>query len=107
MVTAGAVLASFSSRSAWPLQAVPPAVARDPRWLPSSQLLRMLPRLLELAEVPGLALGIVQGGKVWTRGFGQATETPRTPVSGETVFEAVSLGSRSWRMRYSGWWTLA
>jgi CubicO group peptidase (beta-lactamase class C family) len=65
---------------------------RGPRWLPSSHLLRTLPRLLELAEVPGLALGVVQGGKVWSRGFGKATETPRTPVSGETVFEAVSLG---------------
>jgi CubicO group peptidase (beta-lactamase class C family) len=29
---------------------------------------------------------------VWSRGFGQATETPRTPVSDDTVFEAVSLG---------------
>jgi CubicO group peptidase (beta-lactamase class C family) len=92
MITAGAVLASLSARSAWPQQAVSSAAARGPRWLPSSHLLRTLPRLLELAEVPGLALGVVQGGQVWSRGFGQATETPRTAVSGETVFEAVSLG---------------
>jgi CubicO group peptidase (beta-lactamase class C family) len=91
MVTAGTLLATLTSRSAWPLQALAPS-ARGPRWLPNSNVLRMLPRLLELAEVPGLALGIVQGGKVWTRGFGRATETPRTPVSAETVFEAVSLG---------------
>jgi CubicO group peptidase (beta-lactamase class C family) len=91
MVTAGTLLATLSSRNAWPLQALGTRVP-GPRWLPTSQILRMLPRLLELAEVPGLALGIVQGGKVWTRGFGRATETPRTPVSGETVFEAVSLG---------------
>jgi CubicO group peptidase (beta-lactamase class C family) len=90
MVTAGTMLATLSSRSAWP-QALKPSTP-GPRWVPSSQILRMLPRLLELAEVPGLALGIVQGGKVWVRGFGRATETPRTPVSGETVFEAVSLG---------------
>jgi CubicO group peptidase (beta-lactamase class C family) len=91
MVTAGTLLATLTSRRAWPLQALAPS-ARGPRWLPNSHLLRTLPRLLELAEVPGLALGIVQGGKVWTRGFGRATETPRTAVSGETVFEAVSLG---------------
>lgn len=90
MVTAGTLLATLSSRSGWP-QALKPS-APSPRWLPNSQILRMLPLLLELAEVPGLALGIVQGGKVWVRGFGRATETPRTPVSGETVFEAVSLG---------------
>ena len=48
--------------------------------------------MLELAEVPGLALGVVQEGKIWTRGFGKATESPRTSVSGETIFEAVSLG---------------
>ncbi len=92
MVTAGAVLATLSTRSAWSLQSASAAAARGPRWLPTTNLLRTLPRLLELAEVPGLALGVVQAGKVWTRGFGRATETPRTAVSGETVFEAVSLG---------------
>jgi CubicO group peptidase (beta-lactamase class C family) len=92
MITAGALLASLSSKSAWPQQAAPAAASRGPRWLPSTQFLRALPRLLELAEVPGLALGIVQGGKIWSRGFGKATETPRTAVSSETVFEAVSLG---------------
>lgn len=91
MITAGALLASLSSRSAWS-QGVAASAARGPRWLPRSDLLRTLPRLLELAEVPGLALGVVQGGKIWSRGFGKATETPRTAVSRETIFEAVSLG---------------
>ena len=48
--------------------------------------------MLELAEVPGLALGIVAQGRVWKHGFGRATLEPWTPVSDETVFEAVSLG---------------
>ncbi len=74
------------------MQAVSSARPRSPRWLPTTQLLRTLPRLLELAEVPGLALGLVQGGAIWTRGFGKATESPRTAVSRDTVFEAVSLG---------------
>jgi len=91
VITTGAILASLSSRRAWPQESVPAPVGGD-RWLPSSHLLRTLPRLLELAEVPGLALGIVQGGRLWSRGFGRATETPRTEVSAETVFEGVSLG---------------
>jgi CubicO group peptidase (beta-lactamase class C family) len=92
IVAAGGVLASLASRPAWPQQAVAGGAGRSPRWLPSTHLLRRLPRMLELAEVPGLALGLVQEGKIWTRGFGQATLTPRTSVSGDTVFEAVSLG---------------
>jgi CubicO group peptidase (beta-lactamase class C family) len=48
--------------------------------------------MLELADVPGVAFGVVEQGKVWKAGFGRATPTPPTPVSDETVFEAVSLG---------------
>ncbi len=92
VITAGALLASLTARRAWSQHPAIPAQVSGERWLPNSDLLRTLPRLLELAEVPGLALGIVQGGRIWSRGFGQATETPRTRVSVETVFEGVSLG---------------
>ena len=63
-----------------------------PSWLPTSRLLQSLPRLLQLAEVPGLGLGVVEGGRVWTRGFGRAALEPRAAVTADTVFEAVSLG---------------
>jgi CubicO group peptidase (beta-lactamase class C family) len=92
VVSAGTLLASLSSRRAWPQQAGATGSPRGPGWTPNSELLRSLPRLLELAEVPGLALGVVQAGKAWTRGFGLASESPRTDVSDDTVFEAVSLG---------------
>jgi CubicO group peptidase (beta-lactamase class C family) len=92
LISTATLLASLSPRSAWPLQADSLVATGGRRWLPDSDVLRSLPRLLELAEVPGLALGIVQGGKAWSRGFGQATGSPQTPVSEETVFEAVSLG---------------
>ena len=92
VIAASALLASLSSRRAWPQQTGSPMAVPGPRWVPNSQLLRSLPRLLELAEVPGLALGVVQGGKAWSKGFGRATETPKTKVSDETVFEGVSLG---------------
>nr|MBA3658617.1 beta-lactamase family protein [Gemmatimonadales bacterium] len=63
-----------------------------PRWLPSGALLHGLPRLLELATVPGLALATVDGGRIWSRGFGRAGDAGQDSVSNDTVFEAASLG---------------
>jgi CubicO group peptidase (beta-lactamase class C family) len=48
--------------------------------------------MLELAAVPGLALGTVENGAVWNGGFGRASKAPDAPVSQTTIFEAVSLG---------------
>lgn len=92
---AGLLLATARPRRIWPLQAdsgsgLPARLGPD--WLPDAGILEWLPRLLELAEVPGLALGGVHDGRVWSRGFGRASLNPRTEVSSATVFEAVSLG---------------
>ena len=88
--SAGAVLATARAGAAWPVQA--PRVELTPHWQPNADLLRHLPRLLELATVPGLALAVVDGGRVWQRGFGRAIQEPAQAVSEETVFEAASLG---------------
>jgi CubicO group peptidase (beta-lactamase class C family) len=48
--------------------------------------------MLELAAVPGLALGTVENGAVWNGGFGRASNAENAAVSNTTVFEAVSLG---------------
>jgi CubicO group peptidase (beta-lactamase class C family) len=78
---------------AWPAQgAVPTPTAATPQWQPSPDLLRNLPRLLELASVPGLAMALISDGRVWARGFGRAIEDPAQSVSTDTVFEAASLG---------------
>jgi CubicO group peptidase (beta-lactamase class C family) len=97
--TAAALLALTHPRAAWPLQKAlrdrtshDPTFPLAPSWLPSSRLLQSLPRLLELAEVPGLGLGVVEQGRAWTRGFGRAVLEPRAAVTVDTVFEAVSLG---------------
>lgn len=87
---AGAVLASAQARVAWPAQAA--LSSAPPNWQPNADLLRHLPRLLELASVPGLALAVLDGGRTWRRGFGQAVEDPSRAVSEDTVFEAASLG---------------
>jgi CubicO group peptidase (beta-lactamase class C family) len=88
--SAGVVVAATRTGMAWPAQAA--LVASGPHWQPSPDLLRNLPRLLELASVPGLGIAVVDTGRVWTRGVGRAVEEPSQPVSDQTVFEAASLG---------------
>ena len=85
---AGGLLATLPVRSVWPVQAT--GVRRGsgvigPHWRPSGELLRSLPRLLELASVPCVALAAVDAGSVFPRTAG------RVCVDG-TVFEAASLG---------------
>jgi CubicO group peptidase (beta-lactamase class C family) len=95
VTTAAGVLAALPVRPAWPLQAVA-RHARDPeigpRWLPSAELLRTLPRLLELAAVPGLALASVDGGRVFLNAAGRAALAPARRIADDTKFEAASLG---------------
>jgi len=95
MAGSGLLLSTAGPRWAWSLQADSGRLPRarfGPDWLPDAHLLEWLPRLLELAEVPGLALGGVHDGQVWTQGFGRASLSPLAVVSSDTVFEAVSLG---------------
>jgi len=95
MAGSGLLLSSAGPRWAWSLQADsggPPFTRFGPDWLPDARILELLPRLLELAEVPGLALGGVHAGRIWTQGFGRASLNPLAVVSSDTVFEAVSLG---------------
>ncbi|HET6777883.1 MAG TPA: serine hydrolase domain-containing protein, partial [Gemmatimonadales bacterium] len=93
MGTAGALLGAARAKVAWPAQAVLSAGrSTGPSWAPSATFLRQLPRLLELASVPGLSLGVVENGRAWTRGFGYAVADPAQPAVPETVFEAASLG---------------
>jgi CubicO group peptidase (beta-lactamase class C family) len=80
--------------SVWPAQTSAPVSARrtPPHWLPTPELIRQLPRLLELATVPGIAIGVVDGGSTWERGFGSADLDPIRRVASDTLFEAASLG---------------
>jgi CubicO group peptidase (beta-lactamase class C family) len=92
---AGSLLATLPARPLWPVQAT--AVRRgtglfDPRWRPTGDLLRTLPRLLELASVPGLSLATVDAGSVFPRTVGRACVDPRRGAGDATVFEAASLG---------------
>jgi CubicO group peptidase (beta-lactamase class C family) len=90
--TAGAFLGAAQAKLAWPAQAMLSPSGQKPGWQPNAALLREMPRLLELAAVPGLGLGVVEEGRTWTRAFGRAVEDPAQAASPETIFEGASLG---------------
>lgn len=51
-----------------------------------------IPRLMESANIPGLAIAVVADGKlVWTEGYGVTSIDEPRPVTARTVFEAASL----------------
>jgi CubicO group peptidase (beta-lactamase class C family) len=92
---AGGLLATLPARPVWPVQATSlrrgPGAA-GPRWRPTAELLRSLPRLMELAAVPGLALATVDDGGVVPKASGRACLQPPRAAGDGTVFEAASLG---------------
>ncbi len=61
-------------------------------WLLTNDLMDDIPRWLELATVPGLALGVVEGDERWAKGFGSACKERKALVANDTLFEAASLG---------------
>ena len=78
----------------WPVQTAGPALGRRllSPWIPTAELIQQVPRLLELAMVPGAAVAVVDHGRAWDYGFGRASIDPSRGVAGDTVFEAASLG---------------
>ena len=88
MAAAGLLLGPGARRVA----ALAPAGSRAASWVPSEALLKDLPRLLELAMVPGIAVAVLEGGRTWQRGFGLACREPERPVGSATLFEGASLG---------------
>jgi CubicO group peptidase (beta-lactamase class C family) len=92
---AGGLLATLPARRVWPVQATSLRRGLGPigtRWRPTDQLLHHLPRLLELAAVPGLALATVDDGGIVSKASGRACLQPPRGAGDGTVFEAASLG---------------
>src|SRR4051812_30644097 len=91
----GGLLATLPPRPLWPLQATASRHGLgglSPRWRPTADLWHTVPRLLELASVPGLALATVDEGRVFPKAAGRACLEPRRAAGDGTVFEAASLG---------------
>jgi len=89
------MLTAQPARPSWPLQTASlrgGVGTLGPSWRPTADLLRALPRLLELAAVPGLSLAGVDAGGAFARTSGRASLVPRREVGEGTVFEGASLG---------------
>lgn len=60
---------------------------------PSDEFMATLPRLLELAHVPGLGIGVVNENRpTWCRYSGVANATTKVPITSDSLFPAASLG---------------
>jgi len=61
-------------------------------WIPSEALVQELPRLMRIAGVPGVAIAVVDRGRLaWSRSFGVKNILTRDPVREDTLFEAASM----------------
>lgn len=61
-------------------------------WIPSEALVYELPRLMRIAGVPGVAIAVVDRGRLaWSRSFGVKNVLTRDPVREDTLFEAASM----------------
>lgn len=53
---------------------------------------REIPRLMEMANIPGLSMAVVQDGQIlWKKAFGVRSRETNEPVDENTMFEAASL----------------
>lgn len=53
---------------------------------------QMVPRLMTQAQVPGVAVALVEDGAVvWSQGFGYEDREARTPMTGQSVFQVASI----------------
>ena len=52
----------------------------------------LIPKLMAEANVPGLSICLIEGGRpLWRRGFGVSDNATNEPVADETLFEAASV----------------
>jgi CubicO group peptidase (beta-lactamase class C family) len=90
---AGGLLSTLPAPPLWPVQAT--ALRRGPlgpHWRPTQDLLRALPRLLELAAVPAVSFATVDDGRLFPKAAGRASLEPARSAGEGTVFEGASLG---------------
>lgn len=71
-------------------------ISRDDYYI--DKIDQLIPQLMEKYKIPGLAVSLVQGGSVWSKGYGQADKKQGVPVTGDTVFQvgSISKAVTSW-----------
>ena len=62
---------------------------------PGEEFLATLPHLMELAQLPGLGIGVVEDGKMaWQHYVGVANATTKAPITPASLFPAASIGKQ-------------
>lgn len=62
---------------------------------PPSEFMESLPRLMELAELPGIGMGVIRGDQlVWQHYAGLANAANKTPITPNSMFPAASMGKQ-------------
>ena len=68
----------------------PPAIVP-----PSREFMATLPRLMELAQLPGAGMAVVHGNRLeWQHYAGVANASTRAPITAESLFPAASMGKQ-------------
>jgi CubicO group peptidase (beta-lactamase class C family) len=90
-VSAGAGAASVISLPAWADAAGSAKAIRQPR----KEFLATLPHLMELAQLPGLGMGVVEDGQLaWQHYEGVSNRTTKAPITSTSLFPAASMGKQ-------------
>src|SRR5579862_3154537 len=88
---AGGGTASVISLPAWANASGPAKAIRQP----SKEFLATLPHLMELAQLPGLGIGVVESGKLaWQHYEGVSNRTTNAPIAPSSLFPAASMGKQ-------------
>jgi len=62
---------------------------------PDKQFMVSLPRLMELAQLPGLGMGVIHGDRlVWQHYAGVANAMTKAPIAAGSIFPAASMGKQ-------------
>jgi CubicO group peptidase (beta-lactamase class C family) len=62
---------------------------------PDKRFMESLPRLMELAQLPGLAMAVIHGDQlVWQHYAGVANAATKTPIAPDSIFPAASMGKQ-------------
>src|SRR5215469_13724863 len=69
---------------------VSPAITK-----PAKEFIDSLPRLMELAELPGIGIGVIHGDQlVWQHYAGLANVVTKAPITPNSIFPAASMGKQ-------------
>lgn len=62
---------------------------------PDKQFMTSLPHFMELAQLPGLGIGVVHGQQlIWEHYAGVANAKTKTPITARSIFPAASMGKQ-------------